>query len=142
MGILYQLLFWVHMVSLAAGGVAAYGIPIVGMRMATATPETRPLLFSLADRFSNVGRAALGLLIITGPIMFWLGWNWTAQNTAAFAAKMVLVVLLLILVIVAGINAKRAEHGDMAAAKRAPALGMSAAIVFTLIPLAAALAFK
>lgn len=142
MGIVYQLLFWVHMVSLAAGGAAAYGIPIVGMRMATATAETRPLLFSLADRLSNLGRGALALLIITGPIMFWLGFNWTAPNMAAFITKMVLVVLLLIVVIVAGINAKRAEHGDMAAAKRAPALGMTAALIFTLIPLAASLAFK
>ncbi|HVY51887.1 MAG TPA: hypothetical protein VHA07_10060 [Devosia sp.] len=142
MGIAYQLLFWIHMISLAAGGVAAYGIPIVGMRMATATAETRPLLFSLAERFSNVGRVALALLIITGPTMFWLGWNWTAPNMAAFITKMVLVVLLLIVVIIAGINAKRAQGGDMTAAKRAPMLGMTAALIFTLIPLAAALAFK
>ena len=37
-------------VALAAGGVAAFGLPVVGSRMPTATPETRPTLFKIADR--------------------------------------------------------------------------------------------
>jgi len=142
-GATYAILFWIHMTSLAAGGVAAFGIPIVGSRMASATPETRPTLFHLAETFSNVGRGAIGLLIITGPIMYWLAWaNGGPPNMTAFIAKMVFVVLLLITVIYAGINAKRAQGGDMAAAKRAPMLGATAAILFSLVILSAALAFK
>jgi len=143
MGVTYALLFWIHMTSLAAGGVAAFGIPIVGSRMPGATPETRPALFHLAETFSNVGRVAIALLIITGPIMYWLAWsNGGPPNMTAFIAKMVFVVLLLITVIYAGINAKRAQGGDMAAVKRSPMLGMTAAVLFVLVILSAALAFK
>jgi putative membrane protein len=142
MGIWYPILFWIHMVSLAGGGVAAFGIPIVGSQMRTAAPESRPLLFKIMDRMSNAGRAAIALLIITGPIMFFYQWQGTAPSMTAFITKMVLVVLLLIIVIAAGINGKRAEHGDMAAMKRSPVLGMSAALVFVLVILAAAFAFK
>jgi putative membrane protein len=142
MGPLYQFLFWIHMTALAGGGTAAFGIPIVGSQIGAASAETRPTLFRIADRLSNIGRAAIGLLIITGPLMFWLGWNFAAPNMIAFGVKMVLVLVLLALVIYAGINAKRAEHGDMAAAKRAPMLGASAAVTFVLVIASAALAFK
>ena len=92
---------------------------------------------------SNIGRVAIALLIITGPIMYWMAWaNGGPPSMPAFIAKMVFVVLLLIVVIYAGINAKRAQGGDMAAAKRSPMLGMTAAILFVLVILSAALAFK
>jgi hypothetical protein len=143
MGITYQLLFWIHMVSLALGGVATFGILVVGSKVGAATAEIRPLLFSIAGVMSNVGRTGLALLIITGPIMYGLAWSTGgAPNMTAFIAKMVLVVVLIVLVIVAGLNAKRAQGGDRAAAQRAPLLGMSAAVTFVLIMLCAALAFK
>jgi putative copper export protein len=142
MGVWYPILFWLHMVALAAGGVAAFGLPIIGSQMRTATAESRPLLFKIMDRMSNVGRVAIALLIITGPVLFFYQWQGTAPSMTAFITKMVLVVLLLIVVILAGINGKRAEHGDMAAAKRSPVLGMTAAALFVLIILAAAFAFK
>jgi putative membrane protein len=142
-GVTYAILFWIHMTSLAAGGVAAFGIPIVGARIGGAAPEMRPTLFHIAETMSNLGRVAIALLIITGPIMYWLAWsNGGPPNMTAFIAKMVFVVLLLITVIVAGINAKRAQAGDMAAAKRSPMLGMTAATLFVLVILSAALAFK
>ena len=140
MDIVIKLLFWIHMVSLALGGVAAFGIPVVGMRMATATAETRPLLFSIADGLSKVGRAGIGLLLVTGPLIFWLKFGWMAPNSW-FWIKMILVVALLAGVIYAGINAKRAEGGDMAAAKRAPMLGAATATLFVLVMLSAVFAF-
>ena len=143
MGITYALLFWVHMTALAGGGVAAFGIPVVGSRIGPAAPEVRPTLFHLAEALSNVGRIAMVLLLISGPIMYWMAWSaGGAPNQTAFIVKMVFVALLLITVIYAGINAKRAQAGDMAAAKRSPMLGITAAVLFVLVILSAALAFK
>jgi uncharacterized membrane protein len=142
MEILTNLLFWIHLVSLSLGGVAAFGIPVVGRMMPTATAETRPTLFRVANGLSSVGRAGLGGLIITGPLMVWLKFGGTAGFTNWFWAKMVLVVLLLAVVIWAGINAKRAEGGDMAAAKRAPMIGGLAALLLLGVVLCAVFAFN
>jgi hypothetical protein len=141
MDILNSLLLWIHLVALAAGGVATFGIPVVGSKMATATPETRPLLFSIVMGMSKIGRAGLGLLIVTGPLLFWLKWNFTSLDMVWFGIKMVLVLVLLGLVIFAGINANRAQAGDRAAAMRQPQIGMASMAVFLLIVLSAVFAF-
>ena len=142
MDIINNILFWIHLTSLALGGVAAFGIPVVGRMMPTATPETRPTLFKAAHGLSSVGRAGFGGLIITGPLMVWLKFGGTAGFTAWFWAKMVLVVLLLVVVVWAGINAKRAEGGDMAAAKRAPMIGGLAALLLLGVVFCAVFAFN
>ncbi|MDR3471553.1 MAG: hypothetical protein P4M09_07660 [Devosia sp.] len=142
MYIIASLLFWIHLIAVAMGGVAAFGIPVVGSRMPGATAETRPLLFSLVDSLSKVGRAAMALLIVTGPLIVWLRYGGTGGFSFWFWIKMVLVVVLLAGVIYAGINGKRAEKGDMTAAQRAPMLGMFTAATFVLIILTAVFAFN
>jgi uncharacterized membrane protein len=141
MDTLVYILFWIHLVSLGLGGAAVFGLPIVGSRMAAATPETRPLLFSIAHGLSNLGRAAVGLLIVTGPLMLWLRFGGTGALSGWFWVKMAFVILLVAIVIVGGINAKRAEGGDREAAKRAPLLGTAAMVVFVLIVGCAVLTF-
>jgi protoporphyrinogen IX oxidase len=142
MNVVINLLFWIHLVGLALGGAAAFGIPVVGSRMPTASAEARPVLFSIADMLSKVGRVAIGLLIVTGPLIAWLKFGGFGGFTAWFWIKMVLVVLLLVGVIYAGINGKRAERGDMAAAQRAPMIGAATAGTFILIILSAVFAFN
>ena len=58
-----------------------------------------------------------------------------------FGIKMLLVLILLGIVIFAGINGKRAMGGDMAAARRAPRIGMASMATFLLVILAAVFAF-
>jgi hypothetical protein len=142
MDILNNILFWIHLVSLSLGGAATFGIPVVGSMMPTATAETRPVLFKVADGLSKVSRGGLAGLIITGPLLVWLKFGGTAGFTGWFWAKMVLVVLLLIAVIIAGINAKRAQAGDMAAAKRAPMIGGIAMLLLLGVVLCAVFAFS
>jgi uncharacterized membrane protein len=142
MGILTNILFWIHLSALSLGGAATFGIPVVGRLMPTATNDTRPLLFKVAKGLSTVSRAGLGLLIITGPLMVWLKFGGTEGFTAWFWAKMVLVVLLLVAVIYAGINANAAERGDMAAAKRAPMIGTVAMLLLLGVVLCAVFAFN
>lgn len=133
MDVLISILFWIHLVSLGLAGAAAFGLPVVGSKMPSATAETRPLLFSIAHRLSTVGRTGIGLLIITGPLMVWLKFGSFAGFSAWFWVKMALVVILLGIVIYGGINTKKAENGDREAAGRAPLLGIAGMTVFVLI---------
>lgn len=139
--IVIDILFWIHMVSLGLGGVATFGIPVVGSKMAAATTETRAVLFSIIHRLSTMGRAAVGLLIITGPLMLWLKSGTLDGISPWFWVKMVFVVVLLGLVIFAGINLNRAEKGDLAAAQRAPVIGMAAIATFLAIIACSVLTF-
>ncbi len=118
MDILVNILFWIHLTALALGGAAAFGIPVVGSRMASATAETRPLLFSLADNLSKLGRAAIGTLIITGPLIVWLKFHGTGSLNGWFWAKMVLVVLLAAGVVTSAVSARKMRAGDAAATQR------------------------
>lgn len=142
MDIVNNLLFWLHLVSLALGGVGAFGIPVVGSMMPMASAETRPTLFKAAHGLSRVSRIGLAGLIITGPLLVWLKFGGTAGFTAWFWAKMILVVLLIIVIVWAGMNAKRAEGGDMAAAKRAPMIGGLAMLLLLGVVLCAVFAFN
>lgn len=142
MDVLNNILFWIHLVSLALGGVAVFGLPVVGARIGPAPTEVRPTLFQIANTLSTMGRAAFGALIITGPLMVWLKFGGTSGFTAWFWAKMVLVLALLAVIIYGGINAKRAQGGDMAAARRAPAIGMTGMVVFVGVILCAVFAFS
>ena len=142
MDYLNDILFWIHLVSLAAGGAATFGIPVVGSKIGGASAETRPVLFSIVHGLSRIGRTAIGLLIITGPLLVWLKYGGTSGFTFWFWIKMVLVVILLGLIIFAGINTKRGEGGDVEAAKRGPVIGMAAMVTFLLVVAAAVLAFE
>lgn len=141
MDVLNDILFWIHLVSLGLGGAAAFGLPVVGSKMAGATAETRPLLFSIANGLSTVGRVGIGLLLVSGPLMIWLKFGGFADINMWFWVKMVLVVVLLGLVIYAGINGKRAEAGDREAAMRAPKVGMAATATYVLVIGSAVLTF-
>lgn len=141
MEILLILLFWLHMLALAVGGAAAFGIPVVGSRMASAAPEARPLLMGITKALSSNGRVAIVVLLVTGPLLLWLKYGWAAPDMTWFAVKMVLVVILLGLVIYSGIIAKKVEGGDMASAKNLPMLGVINMVVFSLLVLAATFAF-
>lgn len=142
MDIVNNLLFWLHFVGLGLGAVASFGLPVVGRQMPTATAETRPTLFKVANGLTSVGRAGFGILIVTGPLLFWLKWNGAAPAMAWFAAKMVFVVLLLILIIVAGITSKRAQAGDLAAGRRMPMLSTIGIVLFLCVVLCAVFAFE
>ena len=142
MDILVDILFWIHLVSLGLGGAAVFGIPVVGSKMATATAETRPLLFSIANGLSTIGRTAIGLLIVTGPLLVWLKFGGVDGLSGWFWAKMALVVVLLGVVIYGGLNARKAQAGDRQAAMRAPQIGMAGIVVFVLVIGCAVMSFS
>lgn len=136
------ILLWLHFMGLALGGAASFGIPVVGSRMRGATPETRPLLMGLAHGLSKVGRAGMGLLIVTGPLLIWLKYNGVGGISVWFWVKMVLVVLLIVGIVYSSRLLKRVQAGDASAGPMMPRVGMANTALLVLIVLAAALAFN
>jgi putative membrane protein len=142
MDILNNILLWVHLVSLSVGGAASFGIPVIGAMMPTASAEARPFLFKAMKGISTVSRGGLAGLIITGPLLVWLKFGGTTGFTFWFWLKMVLVLILIGLIVWAGINAKRAEGGNMDAVKRAPMIGGLAMITLLAVVFSAVFAFN
>ena len=142
MDILINLLFWVHLLALVGGGASSVAMPIIGSKLATADGATRQTLFEIAGRISMAGRGALGGLIVTGILVFWLKWDFSAPSMIWFGIKMALVVVLLGCVIVGGINFKKARGGDGAAARTAALAGRIAGLALAGAVLAAVFAFN
>lgn len=142
MDIVNNLLFWLHLVALALGGTAAFGIPVVGSRMPTTAPEMRPTLLKIMHGLSTVGRAGIGTLIVTGPLMVWLKYGGFGGMNVWFWVKMVLVVGLLAGIIYSGILLKRIMSGDTASAQQSPRVGMVNTVLLLGIVFSAVVAFE
>ena len=141
MDVFITILLWLHFMGLAVGGAAAFGIPVVGSRMGSATPETRPTLMAIMHGLAGVGRAGIGLLLVTGPLIIWLKYGGFGTVSFWFWIKMVLVLLLLAGVIYSGILFKRLSGGDTSVAPLMPRVGMANTAVLVLIVLSAVLTF-
>lgn len=135
------MLVWLHLMAIALAGAAVFGIPVVGRVMQSASAEARPMLMGLARRLSMLGRGAVLVLIVTGPLLLMAKYGGGAGLPVWFQIKMVLVVLLVANVILSGINAKRMARGDAVAAARAPMFGAASMVLLTLTVLFAVLSF-
>lgn len=142
MDIVIKLLFWLHLLALALGGAAAFGIPVVGRKMPTAAPEMRPTLLAIMHGLSTVGRAGVGTLIVTGPLIVWLKYGGFGGMNVWFWVKMVLVLGLLAGIIYSGILLKRIMSGDVSAAQQSPRVGMINTLLFVAIVFSAVFAFE
>ncbi len=140
MDIVNEVLLWVHIIALVVGGTNSVAMPVIGSKMATATPETRATLFAIGDRLATFGKGAMAALLITGPLMLWLKYGWTVPNFW-FWVKMALVVVMLVTISLSAINGKKAQKGDMEAAKKAGQFGQITALAFLGVLLTAVLAF-
>ena len=78
------ILFFIHIVAFIAGGANSVLMPILGPKLAAATPEVRASLFDLIDKVAKVGKYAMATLLVTGVLVLWLkddfvipnGWFW------------------------------------------------------------------
>jgi uncharacterized membrane protein len=142
MELLVAILVWIHLSAVAVGGAAAFGGPIVGRRLAGASVETRAQLFGIAAQLSTLGRAAVAVLIVTGPLIVWLEYGGFGGLNFWFWIKMALLVIFLAVIVLAGLSAKRARGGDMEAAKRMPMLSMASMVIFLAILFSAVMSFS
>lgn len=134
-----SLLLFLHLLSLAVGGAASFGQPLIGAAMGR-SPEARPVLAGLARTLTMMGRGAVTVLIVTGVLMIWRTWGGGVWGLW-FVLKLVLVAALVGLMVYAPMTAKRAMAGDAAAAARLKQLAPAGPAILSGIVLFAVLAF-
>ncbi len=142
MSVIALILFIIHLGALIAGGANSVLMPIIGRRMATATPEVRGQLMGVAEGVSKVGKYALGTLLVTGVLVLWLKWNWVAPSPVWFWAKMAFIVLMIVFIALNEMNARKVRDGDAEALGRSRMFGMLTGLAFLGVIVSAVLAFE
>ena len=141
MDVLINLLIWVHVVAFVAGGSNSVVGPVIGARMATATPEQRRGHFGVMNTLSQVGKVAMVALLITGPLIMFMRYGGLGGASVWFWIKMVLVAVMLAAIIYGGIQFKKSQGGDAEAAKLADTAHKITALAFLGVLLSAVFAF-
>ena len=132
------LLFFIHIVAFIAGGANSVVMPIIGSKMATATPEVRASLMGVAMSLATVGKVAMGTLLVTGVLVLWLKWNWVVPN-AWFWVKMAGIVLMIVFIT---LNERAQKAGGPDAPRRSKMFGQLTALSFALVIFSAVFAFN
>ena len=137
-----NLLLWIHIVALVAGGSNAVVMPIIGATLPKVDEQTRATLFGIGFQMATVGKAAAATLLVSGPLLLWLKYGGLHGVTPWFWAKMVLMVVMFAAIVFEETNFKKSASGDEAAARNSKLGGIVAAVAFLGVLLAAVLAFN
>jgi protoporphyrinogen IX oxidase len=137
-----NLLLWVHIVALVAGGSNTVVMPIIGATLPKVDEQTRATLFGIGFQMATVGKIAGATLLVSGPLLLWLKYGGLAGATPWFWAKMALMVIMFAAIVFEETNFKKSASGDEAAARNSKLGGIIAAIAFLGVLLAAVLAFN
>ena len=140
--ILALILFFIHIAAFIAGGANSVIMPIMGPKIATATPDGRAQLFDIIDKLAKVGKFAMGTLLVSGVLTLWLKWNWSPPSPVWFWIKMAAIVAMIFCIVQNERNSKLARAGDRDAAKRSQMFGQLTGAAFAVVILAAVLAFN
>lgn len=142
MDIWFNLLLLVHLLALVVAGTMAVAMPVIGGRMAGATPELRTSLMAIGTQLGRNSRIALAVLLISGPLMLWLRYGGIEGASPWFWVKMALVAVMLVAVVANGVMVKRAQAGDRQAAALQRRIGTVNRFAFLGVIVAAVLAFN
>lgn len=132
------LIFFVHIVAFIAGGANSVVMPIIGARMATATPELRGELMGIALNLAKVGKVAMGTLLVTGLLVLWLKWNFVVPN-AWFWVKMAAIVVMIVFIT---LNERAQKAGGPDAPRLGKMYGQLTALSFAVVIFSAIFAFN
>ena len=142
MDILFDLALTAHLLALMAAGATVIAMPLIGQRMASASPELRASLGGLGQQIGRTAQIAFGVLLVSGPLMLWLRFGGIGGASPWFWVKMGLIVVMAAGMAVGGRFRARAQPGD----KRAAAIAQTATSVSRLallgVIIAAVLAFN
>ena len=141
MDVVINLLIWVHVIGFVVGGSNSVVGPVIGARMATATPEQRVGYFGVMNTLSQVGKVAMAALLITGPLIMFMKYGGLGGASVWFWVKMVLVAVMLAAIIYGGIQFKKSQGGDAEAAKLAGTAHKITGTAFLGVLLSAVFAF-
>jgi hypothetical protein len=136
-----SILLILHLFGFGATFAGFFGAFFVTTATNAGAAAEAPVLARLRPYFAGFAHAGILILIVTGPLMFWLKWGNQAPYPDMFIAKMVCVALLILFGIFMAMNARRARGGDMTAAGRMPIYNRVATSIFLLTMVFAALAF-
>lgn len=95
MDLTFNLLLIIHLAAFGLGIATTIAAPLVGSRIALATPDNRPLLGGIVKRLSLNARIAFGVLLVTGVSMVYERFGGFEGQSPWFWAKMGFVVLIL-----------------------------------------------
>ena len=110
MDVAFSLLLIAHLVGLML--VAAAFLPLLGMMgQGGVAPQTNRLL----TRFGHYG---IIVLLLSGPLMFWVRYGSLGGVSHWFWAKMAFVVLLAAGVVMSAVSARKMRAGDTSATAR------------------------
>lgn len=139
--LLNDLAIWLHLMALALGGVASFGIPLTAARIPGSEPSARPALAQVIQVFSKVGSAAIGTLILTGLILVYSKYDGFAGHSPWFYAKLVLVAALIGVIAVNKRLGARAMAGDQQAAGMSRKMSVGGIALLASIVASAVVAF-
>jgi hypothetical protein len=125
----FDFLLVCHLVALGVGATTAIAMPLVGSRMAGATPEGRKLLGGIAGRLGLNSRIALGILVLTGLLMLWVRYGGVDGMNQWFWVKMTLVVVIIATVIAGAAGRGRINPAVLGWISRLSLLGVVIAAV-------------
>jgi putative membrane protein len=142
MDILNTILLILHLLALVAGGGVSVGMQTMGRLMPTATPDQRVGYMRLGGALSQIGRFAIGTLVVTGVIMVVTKFGGVEGLNFWFWVKMALVVVMIVGIVISTGASKRIQAGDATAAPLARQGGMISGIALLGVIITAVLAFN
>jgi uncharacterized membrane protein len=137
-----NLLLWIHIVALVAGGSNTVVMPIIGATLPKVDGQSRTTLFRIGFHMAAVGKVAAATLLISGPLLLWLKYGGLHGVTPWFWAKMAFMVVMFAAIVFEETNFKKLASGDQAAARNSKLGGIIATVAFLGVLLAAVLAFN
>ena len=142
MYVLGLILFIIHIAAFIAGGANSVIMPVLGPRLATATPEVRGQLMGIVEGVAKVGKYAMATLLISGVLVLWLKWDWVAPSPVWFWIKMAFVAVMIVFIAINEMNARKAKQGNQEAGKRAQMFGQLTGLAFLGVIVSAVFAFN
>ena len=142
MDVVINLLIWAHILAFVAGGSNSVVGPVIAARLPGAAPDLRAGYYAVMDRLSQVGKVAMVVLLVSGPLILWLKYGGIGGASIWFWVKMVLVAVMLAAIIYGGINGKKAQGGDVEAGRRAGVAHKVTGLAFAGVLLSAVFAFS
>lgn len=142
MDVVINLLIWAHIVAFVVGGSNLVVGRVIGSRLATATPEMRAGYVGVMGAMAQAGKFAMGVLLVTGPLIMWLRYGGLGGASVWFWIKMALVALMLAAIIIGGINFKKSLAGNGEAGRRAGLAHRVTGLAFLGVLLSAVFAFN
>ncbi len=103
MDLAFNILLIAHLAAFGLAIATTIAAPLVGSRMALATPDSRPLLGGIGKQLMLNARIAFGLLLITGISMIYVRYGGFEGQSVWFFVKMGLVAVVLIAMIIGAV---------------------------------------